>query len=46
MERSICDILIIGNRMDNQIFSNTLKRAAKKKHLDYTLLIEYEKNLM
>lgn len=33
------------NRIDNQIFSNTLKRAAKKKHLDYTFLIEYEKKL-
>lgn len=45
VERTICDILRSRNRIDIQIFSDALKRAAKKKNLDYTLLMEYAKKL-
>ena len=45
MERTICDILRSRNRIDIQIFTDALKRVAKKRNLDYALLIEYAKKL-
>lgn len=45
VERTICDILRSRNRIDIQIFSDALKRVAKKKNLDYALLMEYAKKL-
>lgn len=45
VERTICDILRSRNRIDIQIFSDALKRVAKEKHLDYTLLMKYAKEL-
>jgi len=43
VERTICDILRSRNRIDIQLFSDALKRVAKKKNLDYALLSEYAK---
>lgn len=43
VERTICDILRSRNRIDIQIFSDALKRVAKKKNLDYALLMKYAK---
>ena len=45
VERTICDILRSRNRIDIQIFSDALKRVAKKKNLDYVLLMKYAKKL-
>lgn len=45
VERTICDILRSRNRIDIQIFSDALKRVAKKKNLDYSLLMKYAKKL-
>ena len=45
VERTICDILRSRNRIDIQIFTDALKRVAKKRNLDYALLIEYAKKL-
>ena len=45
VERTICDILRSRNRIDIQIFSDAIKRVAKKRNLDYALLIEYAKKL-
>lgn len=45
LERTICDILRSRNRMDIQIFSDALKRAAKKKDLDNILLLDYARKL-
>lgn len=45
VERTICDILRSRNRIDIQIFSDALKRVAKKKSLDYALLMKYAKKL-
>jgi predicted transcriptional regulator of viral defense system len=45
VERTICDILRSRNRIDIQIFSDALKRVAKKKNLDYALLMKYAKKL-
>lgn len=41
VERTICDILRSRSRIDVQIFSDALKRVAKKKQLDSILLLEY-----
>ena len=45
LERTICDILRSRNRIDVQIFSDALKRVAKKKQLDSSLLLEYARKL-
>jgi predicted transcriptional regulator of viral defense system len=45
VERTICDILRSKNRIDVQIFSDALKRVAKIKQIDSTLLIEYARKL-
>ena len=45
IERTICDILRSRNRIDVQIFSDALKRVAKKKRLDSTLLLQYARKL-
>ncbi|MDY0278576.1 MAG: type IV toxin-antitoxin system AbiEi family antitoxin domain-containing protein [Acholeplasma sp.] len=45
VERTVCDILRSRNRIDIQIFSDALKKAAKIKSLDYNLLLEYARKL-
>lgn len=45
VERTICDTLRSRNRIDVQIFSDALKRVAKKKQLDSILLLEYARKL-
>lgn len=43
VERTICDVIRSKNRIDIQLFNDALKRFAKKKAVDYTLLMEYAK---
>ena len=41
IERTICDLIRSRNRFDVQIFHDALKRFAKLKSVDYSLLMAY-----
>lgn len=45
VERTICDVVRSKNRIDIQIFNEALKRFAKLKSVDYSLLMDYAKKL-
>lgn len=45
VERTICDIVRSRNRIDIQIFNDALKRFVKLKSVDYSLLLDYSKQL-
>jgi len=42
-ERTICDILRSKSRIDQQIFSDALKRFGRSKQIDFYLLSDYSK---
>lgn len=41
MERTICDVVRSKNRMDIQIFSDALKRYARRKDKNLSILMRY-----
>lgn len=45
IERTICDILRSRSRIDVQILNDALKRFVKLKTMDYSLLMQYAKEL-
>lgn len=45
VERTICDVVRSRNRIDIQIFNDALKRFVKLSSVDYSLLLDYSKQM-
>ena len=44
-EKTICDILRYENKLDNEVFTNAIKRYVKDKNKNIRLLMDYAKKL-